>query len=430
MKPLFLYNLFPKLYRDLDHWKEELENINDMGFNSIYINPFHYPGFSGSLYAVKDYYKYNDQFFKSNISSEKQLKDFLDLCKKKNIDVFMDLVVNHTAIDSILIDEHKEWYKSDEKNDIENPGAWEDGKWISWGDLATLDLDSSSDKMNLWNYLLDMCKHYLKLGFSGFRCDAAYQVSSDFWDYLISDLKKEFSDILFLAETLGCTPVQIQALASCGFDYIFNSSKWWNFSDEWCLEQYELNRNIAPSISFPETHDTPRLMEEVKGNENQFLQRLYFAGIFSKGFMIATGFEYGFMGRISSIHTTNKDWEKTGLDYRNKIKKILDIKKSFKPFHEESPIEVIEQKNPLNIICFVKEWDKQRVLTCLNKNVENAQKLILPNIEKIIKETEIKDYSPENKISGLIKELNIDLKPGEVKIFSSEKFNKEKQNYS
>ena len=29
MKPLFLYNLFPKLYRDLDHWKEEIDNLPD-----------------------------------------------------------------------------------------------------------------------------------------------------------------------------------------------------------------------------------------------------------------------------------------------------------------------------------------------------------------------------------------------------------------
>jgi len=426
LKPLYLYNLFPKLYRDLDHWKEEIENINKMGFNSIYINPFHYPGFSGSLYAVKDYYKYNDQFFKNDTSHEKQLKSFLDLCKKKKIDVFMDLVVNHTAIDSILIDEHKNWYKMNEKGHVENPGAWEDGKWISWGDLATFDLDNSSDKTNLWKYLLEMCRHYLKMGFSGFRCDAAYQVSSEFWTFLISNIKKEFNDILFLAETLGCTPVQIQALSSCGFDYIFNSSKWWNFSDEWCLEQYELNRTIAPSISFPETHDTPRLMDEVKGNENQFLQRLYFAGLFSKGFMIATGFEYGFIERISSIQTTHEDWENTGQDYRSNIKNILDIKRSFKPFHEESPIEVVEQKNPLNVFCFVKEWDDQRVLTCLNKDVENDQKLIIANIEKILKESEIKDFSPGDKISGQIKELNIDLGPGEVKIFASAKHKSKK----
>ncbi len=28
-----------------------------MGFDWIYVNPFHYPGFSGSLYAVKDFHR-------------------------------------------------------------------------------------------------------------------------------------------------------------------------------------------------------------------------------------------------------------------------------------------------------------------------------------------------------------------------------------
>ena len=33
-----------------------------MGFNWIFLNPIHYPGFSGSLYAVKDYYALNPLF--------------------------------------------------------------------------------------------------------------------------------------------------------------------------------------------------------------------------------------------------------------------------------------------------------------------------------------------------------------------------------
>ena len=28
-----------------------------MAFDWVFVNPFHYPGFSGSLYAIKDYYR-------------------------------------------------------------------------------------------------------------------------------------------------------------------------------------------------------------------------------------------------------------------------------------------------------------------------------------------------------------------------------------
>ncbi len=421
IKSLYIYNLFPKLYKNVNEWIKNLDHIANMGFNAVYINPFHYSGFSGSLYALKDYYTYNPNFFTNKKSHEEQLRDFLDGCKEKNILPIMDLVVNHTSIDSPLIKEHKDWYVLDNNGDVKRPGAWENGQFVTWGDLATFDLENSPDKKNLWKYLLDMCFHYIKLGFKGFRCDAAYQVSHDFWHYLISNVKKEFNEIFFLAETLGCTPVQIQALANCGFDYIFNSSKWWNFNDSWCLEQYNMTRLIAPSISFPETHDTLRLMDEVKDNEIAFKQRLYFEAIFSKGFMITSGFEFGFKKRLNSVTTTPTDWENTGKDYSKIIKNILSIKAKLRPLDEESPILIVDQANWMNVFCFIKEWECEKVLLILNKDITYSQNVSLPNLENILQTDNIVDYSPEDRISGYIKSLNITLKPGELKIFAKEK---------
>ena len=55
-----IYNLFPLLCGTVRQWEEHLPRIAAMGFSWVYVNPFHYPGFSGSLYAVKDYYRIND----------------------------------------------------------------------------------------------------------------------------------------------------------------------------------------------------------------------------------------------------------------------------------------------------------------------------------------------------------------------------------
>ncbi len=74
-------------------------------------------------------------------------------------------------------------------------------------------------------------------------------------------------DLRFFAETLGCTADQVVALADAGFDYIFNSAKWWDFRAPWLLDQYERFRLIAPSIAFPESHDTERLAAEVPSQD-------------------------------------------------------------------------------------------------------------------------------------------------------------------
>lgn len=59
---LRIYNLFPTLAGTTRKWAAHLPRIAEMGFNAVYVNPFHYPGFSGSLYAVKDYYRLNPRF--------------------------------------------------------------------------------------------------------------------------------------------------------------------------------------------------------------------------------------------------------------------------------------------------------------------------------------------------------------------------------
>jgi starch synthase (maltosyl-transferring) len=59
---LRIYNLFPTLAGTIRDWMVHLPRIARLGFNAVYINPFHYPGFSGSIYAVKDYYRLNPRF--------------------------------------------------------------------------------------------------------------------------------------------------------------------------------------------------------------------------------------------------------------------------------------------------------------------------------------------------------------------------------
>ena len=68
-----IYNLYPYLFKTFENWTEKLEDINFMNFNWVYVNPFHLPGFSGSIYSIKDYYAYNPVLF--GISYEEMEKE-------------------------------------------------------------------------------------------------------------------------------------------------------------------------------------------------------------------------------------------------------------------------------------------------------------------------------------------------------------------
>jgi hypothetical protein len=77
------------------------------------------------------------------------------------------------------------------------------------------------------------------------------------------------------------------------------------------------------------------------------------------------------------------------------------------PFREESSIEVIDQTNWLNVFCFIKEWESVRALVVMNKDILKKQKVNISNVETSLKTDKIKDFSPENRIDGYIKNLNI-----------------------
>ncbi len=164
-------------------------------------------------------------------------------------------------------------------------------------------------------------RHLFGLGFDGFRCDTAYGVPPEVWRRLIAGIKAprpdagikaSRPDAVLVAETLGCSPWATVATAGAGFDYVFNSAKWWVFRGPWLLEQRELigqrvatigeligqrvatigeligqrvatireliGQRVATigeligqrvaTIGFAESHDTPRLAEELDGNEN------------------------------------------------------------------------------------------------------------------------------------------------------------------
>jgi starch synthase (maltosyl-transferring) len=344
-----------------------------MKFNNVFVNPFHETGFSGSLYSVKNYYRLNPIFLKKgeDPSDVAPLVEFIKSCQDENLGLIMDLVVNHTAIDSDLIKEHPQWYRYDKSGKVMNPFAIDPGNPSNitvWGDLAIIDNEKSSRKEELWKYWDSLISYYQNIGILGFRCDAAYQVPAPLWKYLISAAKNRNGSTLFYAETLGCTLEQIQALADVGFDYLFNSSKWWNFDQPWALEQHEQNRAIAPSISFAESHDTERLASEKPGTIDVQKCRYAAASLFSKGLMMTMGYEYGVTIKMDVVSGKPADYKKCKWDLSNWIAMINELKCTVPVLGEEGSWHPLCDYNlPYLFLKKASTAGKPPVFVCVNK---------------------------------------------------------------
>lgn len=331
MRPPLIYNLFQRLVGPTTRWAEHARRAREMEFEWLYLNPWHFPGFSGSLYAVKDFRRLNPAFLPAGAdpASLEPLRYALRQIRKLGMKPVMDLVVNHTAKDSPLVDEHPGWYPRDEHGQVKSPYAVDPddpSKVTVWGDLAEIDNLTVHDREGLWRYWAQLVHQAVDLGFRGFRCDAAYKVPAQLWSYLIREAKSLEPDVVFFAETLGAPVEDVVALKSAGFDYFFNSSKWWNFSEPWALDQHEKFGRIAPSIAFPESHDTPRLAEETGGNEAVQRQRYAFAAAFSAGVMMPVGYEFGFRKQVNVVHTMPTDWERRHWDLRPFITRVNRLK--------------------------------------------------------------------------------------------------------
>ncbi|MHA1819368.1 MAG: alpha-amylase family glycosyl hydrolase, partial [Promethearchaeota archaeon] len=420
-----VYNLFPKLLGSIDNWYPHLDRIKDMNFDWVYLNPLNYPGFSGSLYAIKDFYKFNPTFAPKDEKdpySWNGFRKFVKKCHEMGLKVMYDLIINHTSIDSPLIEEHPEWFiekwaiihklsqspvkffESEEKPQysyeeyppdkfilekrILSPYAIDpaDARRITiWGDLAVVNNKNSSDLNNLTKYWLDLIEFYLDIGIDGFRCDAAYQVPQDMWKTIIDYAKDIRPDVFFLAETLGCTIEEMEKTVQSGFDYICNSSKWWDYTQFWLIEQYEKFRKFTKSLSFPESHDTERVASMSNGRIDVQEFKYFFAAFFSSGVMMPFGYEYGFKKKMDVIDMTPDDMETPIFDISEFIRRVNKFKISLKTLNYEGPIKLYNYPDS-NILIMKKTSpdEEQCILLIYNKDWNNEHMVNIINLRNFL----------------------------------------------
>jgi starch synthase (maltosyl-transferring) len=228
---MIIYNLFPLLAGTVTHWESHTERAADMGFEWIFVNPIQKPGRSGSLYSIADYFQVNPRIVnqESILSPEQQVKAYAQTASHRGLRMMADLVINHCAVDSELTGHHPEWFIHEPDGRIAHPFCMDNGKKVVWRDLARFNHEHTHDTEGLYRFVYRIVEYLIQLGFEGFRCDAAHQVPRQFWHRLIDDVKKHYPDTVFVAETLGCTADRTKQTAQAGFDYVFNSSKWWDF---------------------------------------------------------------------------------------------------------------------------------------------------------------------------------------------------------
>jgi cyclomaltodextrinase len=188
-----IYQIFPRVFSDrgdLNGVTAQLDRLRALGVNILYLMPLHplgklkSKGSFGSPYAVRDYYAINPDY-----GTAADLERLIAKAHKRGLRVIMDVVANHTSWDSVLM-RHPEYYVHDTAGRILPPRP-------EWSDVAHLDYA----KPELRRYMTDMLLYWVReFDVDGFRCDAAGEIPTDFWEQLRPELDRVKPGLVMLAE--------------------------------------------------------------------------------------------------------------------------------------------------------------------------------------------------------------------------------------
>lgn len=251
-----IYQIFVRNYSEEGNLKavtKQLDEIISNGADILYLMPIspigvkNRKGSMGSPYSIMDYRKIDPE--------TGTLEDLRNLCSKvheKGKKIILDMVFNHTSCDSLLSQEHPEYFYHDRNGNFAN-------KVGSWADV--IDLDHGNE--GLEDYLVDTLKLYQENGIDGFRFDVASLIPPSFFRKAKASLKK---DTIFLGEVIDSS--FLEYTRSLGFEAYSNA--------ELCLAGMDL---VYPYASFQPLHEFLQTKDVVKLEQFKFAYLLEEASI-------------------------------------------------------------------------------------------------------------------------------------------------------
>ena len=242
LKKAVFYEIYPQSFYDsnddgvgdLRGIIRKLDYIKAIGFNALWLNPIFESTFFDAGYDVVDYYKVDKRY-----GGNRALYALIKACKAKGIRLFLDLVPGHTSIAS-------PWFKKSQlarKNEYTDRYIWKEDAWnidpefrwvfgftqrsgavltnffsiqpaLNYGfkDIKHPEYEQSykdEGPQKTIHAIIDVIRHYLRLGVDGFRVDmAGYLVKRDdnkeaniaVWNQIFADVRKDYPEAGFVSE--------------------------------------------------------------------------------------------------------------------------------------------------------------------------------------------------------------------------------------
>jgi starch synthase (maltosyl-transferring) len=274
-----------------------LPEIARMGFDVLYLPPIHpigktnrkgknnspvaNPDDIGSPWAIGS----EEGGHKAIHPQLGTVEDFQRLAAKAKdhgLEVALDLAYQCTP-DHPYVKEHPEWFKKRPDGTIqyaENPPK-------KYQDIFPINFETEDWKA-LWEELKSVVLFWIDKGIRIFRVDNPHTKSFPFWEWMITEIKQDYPEVIFLSEAFT-RPKVMYRLAKVGFNQSYTYFTWRNSKREFIeylteLTQTQVREFFRPNF-WPNTPDI--LPEHLQyGGRPAFMMRLVLAATLSSNYGI------------------------------------------------------------------------------------------------------------------------------------------------
>lgn len=401
-KKKIIYQIYPMSFKDttgngigdINGIIEKLDYLNELGVNILWITPIYNSPKNDNGYDVADYYTIDSQY-----GTMQDFETLLLEAKKRNIEIMMDIVANHTST------EHA-WFKKAILGDIkyQNYYVFRDAEFVkehpltsifggkAWSYIETLNLyylhnfDSTQADLDWTNKevrdeIYKILNFWLEKGVKGFRFDVIDMISKN-WEknemsngenlhtYIEEMNSKTFGkkEIITVGETWSADLEHMKKYSNIEgkeFSMVFNFEHTMYNHDKWTTKidsrelKYIFERNQTGLFEkgwnslFLNNHDLPRLISRYGNDSPQWREKTGKQWAIILHFMQGT--PYIFQGE--EIGMTNRNWKKEELKdiesinfYNSRIKTIdkLEVEKMLKEISRDNARTPIQWNNSLN----------------------------------------------------------------------------------
>ncbi|WP_283751176.1 alpha,alpha-phosphotrehalase [Bacillus cereus] len=192
-----VYQIYPKSFNsyynketgDIKGVTEKLDYLKELGVDYIWLTPIYESPQNDNGYDVSDYYSIDPSY-----GTMEEFEELLEKAKARNIEIMLDIVVNHSSTEHKWFKEAKEDKNSpyrnyyiwrDEKNNWQSKfggSAWKYDEKTEQYFLHLFDetqADLNWENENLREEVYDMMRFWLEKGVKGFRLDVINLISKD-----------------------------------------------------------------------------------------------------------------------------------------------------------------------------------------------------------------------------------------------------------